>query len=218
MKVRHITNQNLTLSSQDTYNDYPIQTHCGALAINYLERIDKTLVYALLEHARTFVIRVDLRLPANKINDKTNVISKFFDSLKAQIRADLLKKEKGGIRVHPCTLRYIWVKEKDTSINNHYHVLLLLNHDTYHTLGDFKAEEGNMAARIKKAWTSALNIDFGECVRLVYFPRNPTYSINANSKDAPQDINSVIHRTSYFAKVKTKSYGDGKRSFGCSMN
>jgi len=108
------------------------------------------------------------------------------------------------------------VKERNIALKDHYHVLLLLNRDTYHCLGDFAAEEGNMAARIKKAWASALGCDQTDIGGLVHFPKNPVYCVDANSGSFEQEYQALFHRVSYFAKAETKNYGDRSRAFGCS--
>jgi hypothetical protein len=57
----------------------------------------------------------------------TNVITKFFKSLNAKIVNDKTHKEREGKRVHPCTLRYVWARERATANTDHYHVAIFLN-------------------------------------------------------------------------------------------
>lgn len=216
MALRLASNKNLTISNQEAFNGYSVQSEKYLLINNYLVKIERTIQAALFEHPRTVAFRIDLRLPPNNVDKDSSVISRFTESLKAQIKADLLKKKRAGKRVHPCTLRYVWVREQDTSLQSHYHVVLLLNNDTYNTLGSFNADDGNMSVRIQKAWASALGSDVFHSGRLVHFAKDGTYIVKVNSPTYIQDLDNLFHRVSYFAKVDTKVYGNKFKSFGCS--
>lgn len=194
----------------------------------YLDRMDRTIENALNEHPRTLAVRVDLRLPLIRFNDeldrdlpniyrydRSNLITKFINSFKAKIKADLNRKYKNGKRVHPCTPRYIWCRERDTSINEHFHMLLLLNKDTYHRLGDYQSE-GNLSSMVNSAWASALGCFDDEVRHLVHFPDKGCYYINKNSDDYHQQLEDLFRRVSYLAKKRTKCYGEGYRNFGTS--
>lgn len=216
MNIRHSINTNLKLHTAQRYNDLSVITYRGPLVENYLQANERTLRLALLDHPRTLAIRVDLRCPSDMDNIPSNVISKFTASLKAQISADLKQKSRDGKRAHSCTLRYVWAREQDTSQNQHYHVLLLLNLDTYSCLGRYDAFEGNMASRIQRAWASALGVQ-RECMKgAVYFPDNGTYRIKSSSSSFSDDIDRLFFRLSYFAKVETKDFGRHVKHFGCS--
>jgi hypothetical protein len=233
MNKRHPFNPNLFLHEGDHWNGLPVQTHCGPLIVNYLERINETVGKALCEHPRTAVMRFDLRVPMGWPEMDTEVISRFTASLKAQLLADSHRKEREGKRVHPCTVRYVWARERVSSEHSHYHVAIFLNRDAYFTLGRFRAnrlwgdddtflgeEEGavvNMADRINHAWASALGCNSGPVPGLVHFPENPVYSIIASSPCCGQQIAEVFYRLSYLAKADTKHYGGGVNSFRCSV-
>ena len=112
----------------------------------------------------------------------------------------------------------MWVKEKGTAIQSHYHLLLLFNHDCYHCLGDFGAGEGNLAAKVKRAWARAIGYDVIDIGGLVHFPKNGSYRVITNAPSYSHDLQQLFKRVSYFAKVRTKCSGDRTRSFGCSRN
>jgi hypothetical protein len=216
--MKSLTNRSKQkLTTNPFYIGFPVLINHGPLVLVYLERMATVIENAIAEHPRTFAVRVDLRLPCGHGDAKADIMSRFTDSLKSQIRADLYRRDKRG-RVHPCRLRYVWVKERNNSPAPHFHVVLLLNHDTYHTLGDFSAESGrNMASRIKKAWASAVGMTQGECAGLVEFPKNPTYRLNINADDFEVNKAALIRRLSYFAKLHTKEFSCRARSFGCSL-
>lgn len=217
MNIRLHSNRNLTIHTKDNFNGLPVQTKHSNLIDNYLYNIQVTLQNTVIKHPRTFAVRVDLRLPIQKANIGSTAMSKFFASIKSQIEADLKRRKQQNGRVHPCQLRYIWVKEQNCALNWHCHVLILLNNDCYNCLGKFDAPNGNMAARIKKAWASALSYNAIDIGGLIHFPINPVYFINKNSTAYSSEFASLFYRISYFAKANTKNFGDYSNAFGCSQ-
>ncbi|MGR6861603.1 inovirus Gp2 family protein [Aliivibrio salmonicida] len=216
MKTKTQTNRNLTITKKDTFNGLNIYKHENGLVINYLDKIYNTIDKAITEYPRTMAVRVDLRMSKSLLFDKSSVIKNFIASLDAQIQADLNRKKRKGIRVRACNIRYIWVKERSTSLSNHYHLVLFFNKDVYYCLGDFKNED-NLSHKIKKAWCNALDLDIDEGSRLVNFSDNGVYWLDNNSRNFKDEFDSLFYRASYLAKLETKKYGDGTRSFGCSQ-
>jgi hypothetical protein len=190
----------------------------GPLVTEYLHAIHQTIGFALKDSPRTLAIRVDLHLPVDFDCDDTAVISRFFASLNAQLEAADKKNERIERRVHPNQLRYVWVREIGKTGRPHYHVLLLLNHDRYRTLGSFESDEGNLSARIKKAWASALARPLQQVANLVHFPENPKYVLDVRSPIFQQQLDALFYRVSYFAKLQTKVFGSKQRSFATSRN
>ncbi|ENF0690270.1 MULTISPECIES: inovirus Gp2 family protein [Morganellaceae] len=193
--------------SRNTYNEH------------YIQKINHTIRKSLLTHNRVAAIRVDLRFPSSNIfnfND-SSVITRFFESLKAKIEADLKRKNKAWKRNHSCSLFYVWVREFGEIKNRkHYHVLLLLNKDVYKGLGDFKKTEGTLYALIQQAWCCAIGIDYPTDRYSVQIPdKAVTWLDNSNTYNE-NSIFELNQRCRYLAKEHTKYYGDGERSFGCS--
>lgn len=203
--------------NEANYKGLPIYTRRGLVNINILESIENVLSNALAEHARTLLIRFDLRFPDKNNNTRyqSNVISKFTDSLKAKVKYDIESKKKAGIRVHPCTVRFLWVKEIKSSTRPHYHVAILINGDKYLSVGKFKSKVDNMATRIQSAWSGAIGVhpDTGG---IVYFPDNGTYKLYRNEPNFHEVYKESFYRLSYFAKYDTKAYNCKLRTFGCS--
>ena len=212
MNKRLATNTNIKLFQGNEYDGLPILDY--VMSKDYLKKIKITSRYALHDHTRSLIIRADLRVPIWMGNVDTALISQFIASLKAQIKADLQKKANAGSRVYPCNLRYVWAKEQDLSWHWHYHTLLFLNKDAYHTVGDINAVNGNMAARIKKAWASALGLGIDETAGLVQFCGE--FHLDNNSPWINAHLSPVFEAASYLAKVATKNYGDHTKHFGCS--
>lgn len=222
MKTRLASNTNLTLHSEPYFQGKPVQVNHGDLIHSYLVRIDQVIRNALSNYPRTLVIRIDLRLP-QRTNDPDSpceydnqVITRFIASLKAQLNAAQAKKYKEKKRIYPCILRYVWCCERDTSANNHYHLALFFNRDAYNYLGVITATEGNLAARIKKAWASALNLELWQADPLVHFNNQGVFRLDVNSPSYVADYKNLFFALSYFTKAYSKHYGDGSNSFGYS--
>ncbi|WP_272664506.1 inovirus Gp2 family protein [Providencia sp. PROV174] len=186
---------------------------------DYLRQIDRTVRKSLLTYNRVTAIRVDLRFPSSTTcyHKDSTVITRFIESLKAKIDADLKRKNKAWKRNHSCPLFYVWVREFG-EINNkkHYHVILLLNKDVYWGLGDFIKTEGTLYALVQQAWCSAIGVNYSTERYLVHIPDNAVTWLDNNNANNESTIFELNQRCRYLAKEHTKYYGDGERSFGCS--
>ncbi|OJB84829.1 hypothetical protein A9Q62_14460 [Yersinia ruckeri] len=200
-------------------------TTYGELWAHHVEKIETTVKKALCAHPRTFALRVDLHLPDYDADRFTGidsaVITRFFESLKAKVRADRIRKRNGGGRDHQSEVRYVWTREFEQSgVKPHYHVLILLNKDVYHSLGNYQSNDGTLALMLQQAWYSALGFacpEIPERRTLVYFPDRPHYWLDTRSDNFEKVYTDVMFRARYMAKVRSKRNDDGYRSFGCSQ-
>ncbi|EKC4033631.1 inovirus Gp2 family protein [Escherichia coli] len=156
----------------------------------WLSRFESILNSALAQHCAVSLIRVDLRfpeyMPASIMDTDLDsaVISRFFESLKAKIQAYQRKKRRANKRVRATTLRYFWCREFGKMYGRkHYHVILLLNKDTWCSLGDF-SEPSSLATLIQLAWCSALHLEPWQGNGLVHFSRRTSFR-QPTSSDAP---------------------------------
>jgi len=86
MNVRSRKNKNLRLTTKKTFLGRPIQTEHGPLYIDYLEKMHNTMDLALDEYPRLMAIRVDLRFPKLRENEKSgNVMTDFLRSLQSLV-------------------------------------------------------------------------------------------------------------------------------------
>lgn len=185
----------------------------------YQRRIAETLDNALSVHKRIISIRVDLRIPDGYPGGQfpQSIITRFFESLKAKIAADLVRKQHRWQRSLSCQLKFAWVREfGPVKGKKHYHALLFLNKDVYHSLGDFNRSTGNLSAMIRQAWCSALALGYESFFQLVHFPEHGVLHVDANDPDFLNQRERVLRKADYLAKEACKHYGDGERSFGCS--
>lgn len=198
------------------YMDMPVYLDRGPLLTRHLDAIYRMMTNALIASPRSYAVRVDLRLPDDFDFYDTEVITRFFKALRRSLDIADMQKTIEGKRVHPHRLQYCWVREWGAEGKPHYHVVLMFNRDRYRTLGSFRADEGNLSARIKQAWATALQRTLEDSARFVQFPKNAEYHLISNSISYEQDVKGFFYRLSYFAKADTKRFDIGQRSFGTS--
>lgn len=200
-----------------SFNGYPILSQHGGLVENILIGNEEVLLRAINSHNRVAVMRFELKFPKGYMGC-TEVISKFFDSLRCRLKNDLIKKTESRGRRIQSDVGYVWVKELSSSHGWHYHVALLLNYDVYNSFGLINGRNINMYNRILFAWAGAIGYLAGDARGLVHIPENPVYKIGRSSLTINEDIHAVLYRLSYLAKLETKPYNTGsrKRFFGTS--
>ncbi len=213
MNTRLALNSNETRYIQANYRNLPVIDYRGPLVEKYLEKTYQTIESMLAQYPRVFATRFDLMFPAHMQSWSSNVISKFIDYFKAGIESYL---KACGMEVDKCRPMFVWAKERNNSMNSHYHVLLLLNRDVFFRSGRIVSDRPNTVSRIEAAWAKALNLSFEQARGLVNFPPNRDYAINRNSPDFYLQLADLFYRASYLAKEDTKTYEDGSRSFSCS--
>ncbi|WP_374538543.1 inovirus Gp2 family protein [Chitinimonas taiwanensis] len=215
--LRHPINANLSLHNESAYNGFPIQESKGPFIREYLGRLQQTIDRALMEHPRTFAFRVDLRLPVMDDilhrSHSNELLDRFMESFKAKIRHNRSLAKQKNASAHDSAVRYVWTKEHGQHGSPHYHLLFLLNHDAYNTLGSFSVGKSNLFNRIQEAWASALSLPVDAVQGLVEIPNNPTYRVFSNDLNSQAEL---FYRASYLCKMATKEYGDGTHAFGCS--
>lgn len=199
----------------------------GLMYQSYLSR-SLEVVYDMLDHhPRVCAIRIDLRFAKESLDSDIDsllciqrsdprVITRFFESLKCQLREEHNRK---GYRSEPELPAYIWCRERDTGPYPHYHLVLLFNKDQYAYLGNYLDHDANnMAIRFQKAWCSALDLDHPHYAELVHFPMNCIYRFNRmDAVNREQIYADFLFRMAYLSKMATKDIGDGMRNFGTSQ-
>ncbi|EHJ9982283.1 inovirus Gp2 family protein [Vibrio parahaemolyticus] len=213
-----------------TYKGLEVLYPVSELNTHYLDRIIVTMSKVLKDYKRVHALRLDLRLPVsdseqellrrdeflnNTFNQK-NIIKRFFESLKAKIKAQEKRMKASEKRVYPCHLRYVWCRERNKSNNDHYHLVLFFNKDRYFSSG-YRDNEESLVRLIMDAWSSALGEYVDNADRLVQLVYKGTHYLDQNKYDFENKYQALFTRLSYFAKNRTKHYGEGKRCFGTSQ-
>lgn len=209
-------------------NDYLLKDKHAQWTENkqYKRRIKETLDKALKEHPRTLVLKIELYIPDTTYNADATLMTRFIASLDAQIAADIKKRGNSGVRVHPCTLRFVWVREFHEDGRKHYHLALFINKDTYAFPGTYYPDkEGkythNLSLMIMDAWIRTLrldkDVDYQKHYWLINFADNFYFHLNKNQISFISSYPLVLDRLRYLAKEYSKDHSDGQRNFGCSQ-
>lgn len=209
-------NKNLTLYKKPLYQGLPVYLGEHGSIEEYLAKCKSILDEAREEYSKVFVVRVDLRFPKyfdlEYMNQSNTFIDNFIKNLKGNLDTKAAISLDAGRRVHPCRIRYIWVREQaDDNDHWHYHLALVLNGNAYCSIGRYKDGRGdNLAGRIQEAWEKVLGINFSVNNGLVHFTRH--YQINSDDGN----IAEAFYQLSYLCKAETKRYGNGYHVFGSS--
>lgn len=212
---RHPFNPNLSLHHSSLFNSHPLQDKFSPFIVEYLDRLERVIKSSLDNHARVFAFRFDLRLPvlSTESHDDNECISRFIASLKAKLNHRRAIAIRHNPNAHKTTVHYVWCRESWSSDRPHYHLLILLNHDAFFTLGRFELGRSNIFNCLVEAWASALLIEKERAAPLVHIPDNSTYLVTRGDQNS---FNNLFFRASYLCKASTKSYRDSIHSFGAS--
>ncbi|WAT84363.1 inovirus Gp2 family protein [Delftia acidovorans] len=211
---RNPFNTNHHIYTEHIYQGCDIQMQHGPMIKEHLEKTYNNIRKAINQYGRACMIRFDLHVPENceLLAASSNLLmSKFFASLKAKIKHSQGMSRKTGNRVHDTEVRYQWCREISQTGKVHYHIVLLLNHNSYNSIGKFDLDSNNMYSRIHEAWGSALGVHPEDLQGLIHIPTNPTYCIWSSDERSFQD---AFYRASYLCKFETKVYEQGIHSFG----
>lgn len=211
-------NRNLNILHCNEYCNFSILGLKNGVYEEYLIRNYKVINQALIKYIKVFAVRVDLRFPDEYEPYDNRTVTRFIESLKAQVKADYTSKAKHSDGfVHKSDVLYIWVQETGDHNKPHYHLCLFFNGNAYRSLGKFELGRSNMYNRIVKAWASALAIMPINAQGLVHIPKRPYYFLERIMIFTKAFALRVLFmRLSYFAKVDSKHYGDRRHHYGCS--
>ena len=201
----------MNLIKTGVFNNYRVIFKHGPLIQRILMANELMMAKSLSDHNRLLVMRFELKFPKG-YSGPTEIISKFFDSLRFKIKYDLRRKSKNRNRKVNCNINYVWVKELSGNEGWHYHVALVLNYNVYKGFGKIGSTRNNTINRISEAWASAIKCSVNDVKGLIHIPRkNPTYELNKSSPSFHDTFYAVLFRLSYLAKLKTKPYGGNAR-------
>lgn len=223
---KHPTNKNLTIIKATSFKNFPLITPRYQGDFEFIEEYLQTNINvmnnALHTHARTLAVRVDLHLPRQTSGAALNAfqeayITRFIKSLKSKIENHIARTRREGKRAHDSAVKYIWVCEQGDIGEDHYHLVLFFNNDTFRHPGIKRTGQSpsNLINIIIGAWSGALKIDLDNAWDLVTIPPGASYLLR-NTSIPDQAYCDLFERLSYFAKVKSKAYGENRNSYGSS--
>ncbi|EPH0109090.1 MULTISPECIES: inovirus Gp2 family protein [Enterobacteriaceae] len=223
------------MKSQYSLTNEEIEDLASTAAKKYKSPIDLNILNPLLnmvydtleQNKRILGIRTDSRFAQSHVpgepdlpicfqRDDERAITRFYESLKSQLRADHNRSRRPG---NPTIPSYGWCRERDTSVHPHYHLMLLFNADVYGYLGNYQELNAkNMATRIQKAWCSAIGLAHEDYFTLAEFPPNAVYRFSRlDALDRNPVYWNFLIRLAYLAKTRTKDVHSGYRNFGTSQ-
>lgn len=200
------------------YKGIPLLHTYAPFVVHYLERILVTLDKATTAHPCSLAMRFDLRLPKDYLSSiPKGAITNFKKELERMIQSDLKIRRRAGVRVHPTDVRFIWCRESTESSSVHFHCCLLVNQQTYRKVGSTNESGRGLIPMVIRAWAAALKITPTEAKGTVHIPKQCMYDLRRNQSDFSTQFALLFCRLSYFAKLNTKLFKQGYRSFGTTV-
>ncbi|ELY2118032.1 YagK/YfjJ domain-containing protein [Vibrio cholerae] len=203
----------------------PINTK-HSMSERYLDRAHTVYRDAVSRYSKVFMFHVTLRFPLGYQDKLGNVITAFTRSLRERIQRDLDRKRLRVARVHHTDLHYVWCREVSDNHREHYHVMVMVNANTYRALGSFSESiQNQLASMIRLSWASAIGISPDRVRGLVHFASDVQL---ISARQIPAEHQSTKYNTcgnsyeagffwlSYLCKLSTKEREIGKRNFGYS--
>ncbi|MGR5340967.1 YagK/YfjJ domain-containing protein [Vibrio astriarenae] len=200
-------------------NEYPMSQR-------YLERAHAVYRDALMKYSKVFMFHVTLRFPVSYAGSSVGVISTFTQSFRERVQRDLERRRLYVDRVHPTNIHYVWCREVSSEHREHYHVMVLVNANTYRALGGFGVPECNqLAGMVSMSWASALGLNPECSMGLAHFASGgdvistqkiPCVSVELKNGVLTDSYGAGFFWLSYLCKLSTKQYGYGVRNFGSS--
>jgi hypothetical protein len=174
------------------------------VVFNYPQVVSGVLHYAMADHVRLFVVRVDLcfpqRMALNQIPGN-EVMGRFIKALRGRVNAHRQRVMREYSRACATRIRFAWVRIFAPYTNRpYYHLMLTFNRDAYRTLGNYRSNEDSLARCIQGAWTGALNVDFSSHRSLARFLKNGQYEI-INGGGAQQVMDSMMYLCKDYSDV-----------------
>lgn len=180
---------------------------------NHQNIIYRVALNALHKSPRLSCFRFDLRYSLDLVHLQNDggIISRFVDSLKAKVSADLNRKSREYKRKMYFSFDYVWVREVGRiNKNQHFHFLLFLSKDAYSSFGRFdQVSPKSLSRMIKEAWASALGVHCDYFDGMVHF--GDSYHLYKAEYQRAQDyITDLLgHEIHYLAKEHSKVNGYG---------
>ncbi|MEC4287920.1 inovirus Gp2 family protein [Escherichia coli] len=217
----------LTNEEIDDLVEIASRKYRSPIDLNILNSLLEMVYDTLEQHNRILAIRTDTRFALSHVpgepdlpicfqREDAQAITRFFESLKSQLRADHKRSKRPG---NPTFPSYGWCRERGTSEHPHYHLMLLFNADVYGYLGNYQELNAkNMATRIQKAWCSAIGLAYEDYSTLAEFPPNAVYRFSRFDALARNPVYwDFLIRLAYLAKTRTKDTYSGFRNFSISQ-
>ena len=156
--------------------------------------IDSLRLYTT-KHSKTFAVMFTITYPANVVRDDNTVMQEFMDRFTKHLEYR---------KLDPF---YLWVRERDNSINHHYHFFLLLD-------GQHIQNHYGLAEEAKRLWGNINACNPGGLVDYSWEP----WQLRSSSPEFQYEFTNCLFALSYLAKVNTKGSASYRhRDYGYSQ-
>jgi len=199
---------NITNQHPWQYNLLPYNGINPGYRTEILDRIAERLIESLQLHSQVLTVPLVIRFPTAIIASPDNNCFQYF-----------IEEYRRCLRDHGFDPHYVWVTEKSQSLNQHYHLILMLN--------------GNKIRYFSTPPVEALHL-WGKALQRYYgYNGSPDGLIHVCCTDNQSvfpEYGCIIHRGdiealqriqtiySYYAKVNTKGFTENRvREFGASL-
>lgn len=180
------------------FHNHPISTsHANKLGCSeeVLEKIESKLDSMIEKHSKVFTLRFDIRYPKSmNIVCGNELISNFVDNFTRSFKR---KKCCGGHKIDP---KCIYVEERESSENKHYHFFVLMN-------GNARNNVNTIHSKANQLWNSTVHSDEKGLVDFCKKYENGI-RINRNAEDFQVQYNKAFYQASYLAKTRGKEKRD----------
>ena len=201
---------NKTIVNSNDPNGYLLLPYDGPDAgyrVSILDRIRERLDESLDQHSHVLAVMLAIRFPQALSAELNNHCFQYF-----------IEEYRRILNAHGYDPHYIWVAEKDASMNHHYHLLLLLNGSR---IRYFQTPPEEASA----VWSRALSRFYGyggSMKGLIHVGEVMQNQFSCHGyvipRDNPDMQKFALEHFSYFAKVHSKiCFPDKVRSFGASL-
>ena len=163
-----------------------------------LDAICSRIRHAVATNSKVLMTRVDVKFPKEvQANPDNNCFQDFLESYIRQLKNQAKLKDYSKRKYfYP---QVVWTREIDTSHNQHYHLLLLINANA---IQYFKGVQ-----QMTAYWAKSLNKFYGytgDAQGCIYYCKNGLGETITIDKNNPASIAVAFQLGSYLAKVNTK--------------
>ncbi|MFF7710730.1 inovirus-type Gp2 protein [Pseudomonas sp. NPDC007930] len=169
--------------------------HEPLAVFTFSEIVSGVLRYAMGDHRRILVVRVDLNYPMRTIGNApfdNSFMRKFLKLLRSRIYALARRMNRKFSRERVTRARAVWIRNlRSQDGRQHVHLVLMVNRDVFRTLSRPDLDGENLSRCIQQAWTSLLGVDVNNHPSLVRLLIDRSNEI-INGHGAQQFMNDML--------------------------
>jgi hypothetical protein len=188
------------ISKKKIHNGLPVMKSNKlnkGVSVPLVERLQLWLDFVVQKYSKSRFVRFDLHFPSVSRGaaypDDNIPLSNFLNVLRRGLQRNKA--------YQPIRTDYFWVREQDSSVHHHYHIVLVLD-------GNIVKEGWHLRERLEEVWEWQLNLSRGEGAGLVHIPPMQVDLIIRShyQSDSPNPhYYDTLHKTlTYLTKIHSK--------------